>query len=70
MFWRHANNIGGYVKIFGEKNKPFGWKHFLSINFVSLHTLSSKLWPDKWGLREGYSGPNLGEKEFQLFQLL
>ena len=27
-------------------------------------------WPDKWGLREGYDEPNLGEKEFQLFQLL
>ena len=27
-------------------------------------------WPDKWDLREGYSGPNLGEKYFQLFQLL
>ena len=27
-------------------------------------------WPDKWGLCEGYDGPNLGEKEFQLFQLL
>ena len=25
-------------------------------------------WPDKWGLREGYGGPNLGEKGFQLFQ--
>ena len=25
MFWRHANNIGGYVKIFGEKKtSPLG----------------------------------------------
>lgn len=70
MFWRHANNLGGYVKTFGEKkNKLFGWKHFLSINFVGLHLLSSNFWPDKWGLCEGYDGINLGEKGFQLFTL-
>jgi len=26
-------------------------------------------WLDKWGLCEGYGGPNLCEKGFQLFQL-
>jgi len=37
---------------------------------VGLHPFSSNLWPDKWDLREEYGGPNFGEKEFQLFQLL
>ena len=37
---------------------------------MGLHPLSSNLLPDKWDLCEGYGGPNIGEKRFQLFQLL
>ena len=62
MFWRHANNLGGYVKTFGEKKN----KHFLGGNIFYL-PISSNLWPYKWGLREGYGGPNFDEKGFQLF---
>ena len=61
---------GGYVEGLVKKVLAFGWKHFPSINFVSLHSLSSNLQTVKWGLREGYGGPNIGEKRFQLFQLL
>ena len=32
MFWRHANNLGGYVKTFGEKKN----KHFLGGNIFYL----------------------------------
>jgi len=30
MFWRHANNLGGYVKTFGEKKQAF-WVETFSI---------------------------------------
>ena len=61
---------GGYVEGLVKKVLAFGWKHFPSINFLGLHSLSSNLQTVKWGLREGYGGPNIGEKRFQLFQLL
>ena len=53
-----------------EKIFRFWWKYFSSISFVGLHLFWSNLWPDKWDLYERYGGPNLGEKSFQLFQLL
>jgi len=36
MFWRHANNLGGYVKTFGEKKTSFlgGNIFYLSISWV------------------------------------
>jgi len=72
-----ARNIGkyivgmgcGYVKLLVKK-KSFGWKHFLSIKKWDSTFFRQTFWPDKWDLREGYGGPNLGEKGFQLFQLL
>ena len=54
----------------GVKNIRILVEHFPSINFMGLHPFSSNLWPDKCDLHERYGGPNLGEKEFQLVQLL
>ena len=56
--------------MFGVKSIRILVETFSSINFVGLHPLLSNLWADKWDLREDYGGPNLGEKGFQLFQLL
>ena len=56
--------------MFGVKSIRVLVETFPSINFVGLHPLSSNLWADKWDHREGYGRPNLGEKGFQLFQLL
>jgi hypothetical protein len=56
--------------VFGVKSIRVLVETFPSINFVGLHPLSSNLWADKWDHHEGYGGPNLGEKGFQLFQLL
>ena len=57
-------------KTFGEKNIVFGWKHFPSIKKWDSTHFRQTFGPDKWDLREGYGRPNLGEKGFQLFQLL
>ena len=60
----------GYVKLLVKKNIAFGWKHFPSIKKWDSTHFRQTSGPDKWDLREGYGGPNLGEKGFQLFQLL
>ena len=45
-----------------KKYQDFGGNIFLlSISWVYTLFLSN-LWPDKQDLREGYGGPNLGEK--------
>ena len=54
-------------KTFGEKNIAFGWKYFPSIKKWDSTHFRQISRPDKWDLREGYGGPNLGEKGFQLF---
>ena len=71
IFGRYLWVVGcGYVKFLVKKNKPFGWKHFLSIEKWDSTSFRQIFWPEKWDLRERYGGPNLGEKDFQLFQLL
>ena len=68
---RYIVGLGcGYVKLLVKKNKPFGWKYFLSIKKWDFTSFRQTCWPDKWDLHEGYDGLNLGEKCFQLFQLL
>ena len=56
--------------MFGVKSVRILVKIFFFYQFRGSTPLSSNLWPDKWDLHEGYGGPNLGEKEFQLFQFL
>ena len=58
------------VKLLVKKVLAFGQKHFPSIKKQVSTFFRQTFWPDKWNLHEGYGGPNLGEKEFQLFQLL
>ena len=36
---------------------------------ILVGNIDETFWTDKWSLHEGYGGPNLGEKGFQLFQL-
>ena len=48
----------------------FWKKHFPSIKKWVSTPFRQTFWPDKWDFREWYGGPNLGEKGFQLFQLL
>jgi hypothetical protein len=61
---------GGYMKGLVVKSISFWQKYFLSINSVGLRSFSQTFWYVKWDLYEKYGGPNLGEKVFQLFQLL
>jgi hypothetical protein len=49
------------------KKKPFWWKYFPSIKKWDSTPFRQTFWPDRWDLYEGYGGPNLGEKSFQLF---
>ena len=58
------------MKVIGVKRIRILVEIFSFYQFRGSTPLSSNLWPDKWDLREGYGGPNFGEKEFQLFQLL
>ena len=50
----------------GVKKLGFWQKYFPSINFMGLHHLSSKLWPGKWNLHEGYGVSNFGEERVSI----
>jgi hypothetical protein len=66
-----AGTPGEYVDGFGVKKVLEFWqKYFRNINFVGLDTSIETSRAGKWDLHEGYGGSNLGEKRFQLFQLL
>ena len=47
----------------------FGQKHFLTRDFYGSPPPPTSLDPDRWIRREGYDGPDLGEKGFQLFSI-
>jgi len=57
----------GYVKLLVKKKAFWVETFFLSIKKWDSTSFRQTCWPDKWDLREGYGGPNLGEKCFQLF---
>ena len=58
-------------KTFGKKKISFlGGNIFLLAKKRDSAPFCQTFGSDKWNLREGYDGPNLGEKGFQLLQLL
>ena len=71
MFCRYlpVEEVGMLELLVKKKNKHFGWKHFPSIKKWDSTPFRQTIWPDKWDLHEEYGGSNLGEKDFQLFQL-
>jgi hypothetical protein len=68
-----VGTVAGKQRAWWEKNR-FWQKRSLNCDFLVLHSPST-LYPllktyDVWVRREGYGGPDLGEKSFQLFSLL
>jgi len=53
----------------GEKIIDSGQKHPLTSIFYGSPSFPTSLNPDRWVQREGYSGPNLGEKNSIVFDL-
>ena len=69
-----GNRTGRKKKLFwagmsgdGEKNNWFGTETSPNLRFLCVSTLPTSLNPDRWVQREGYGGPNLDKKSFQLF---
>ena len=57
----------GYAAGRGEKSKELLAETFPNSQFLWVSTPSTSLGPDRWIQCEGYGGPNMGEKSFQLF---
>ena len=53
----------------GEKTITFWQKYLLTYDFYGSPSPPTFHDPDKWVRREGYGGPNVGEKKFQLFSI-
>ena len=53
----------------GDKNNSFLQKQSLTHSFYGFPPPLTFLDPDRWVQCEGYGGPNLGEKIFQLFSI-
>jgi hypothetical protein len=67
---RQVQEVGTDV---GEKTIRFCHKRSPNCNFLILHSPSTyplSITYDGWDRHEGYGGPDLGEKSFQLFSLL
>jgi hypothetical protein len=65
-----AGTPDGYVEGFGEKSFSFWVQTFSLYQKMGLHPVRQTFWSVKWDLCKEYGRPNLGEKWFQLFQLL
>ena len=65
--WR-AQQMG--IREGGEKKIRILVEIFSIYQKMDSTLLRQTFRPDMWDLREGYGGPNFGEKGSQLFQLL